>query len=418
MQSMQGRPSPFEPCLQQGSDSCSAAAQPPPVLDPSAPPAGSPTGAAVRYAEMVRMDRRRLGSIAAHVASGGGAGALVATAELATGDTIEIRPAKSRADAETLARIPAYVFASQVPESAFGAKLAQRLDALGPEPYAGGKLGHVLAAFDGAQGVSQVLSLPWSMLGPGGAPVPINCISAVGTLPEYRRRGLLRKMMTRTFAESRARGECVAALWASMAAIYQRYGFAETTRQRCYTVDSVDVQFVDGDTGSCSVARCSSMAEALPRMEAVYTEYASQRQCCLSWAARRELWRRRSGGGAAGGEDEDNERGPPVGHGFGPAGAAPKFVALATDPSTGACTGYVTYVTNWNHDESVTAHPTRSQALTVGELVFTDTNAYRSLWSFLGRHDLVGEIVWHSAAPDDPAAELFQVRLIVSSLPL
>ena len=56
--------------------------------------------------------------------------------------------------------------------------------------------------------------------------------------------------------------------------------------------------------------------------------------------------------------------------------------------------------------------------MTVGELVFTDTNAYRSLWSFLGRHDLVGEIVWHSAAPDDPAAELFQVRLIVSSLPL
>jgi len=40
-------------------------------------------------------------------------------------------------------------------------------------------------------------------------------ISVVGTRPEYRRRGLLRQIITRAFAEQRERGQSVAGLWAS-----------------------------------------------------------------------------------------------------------------------------------------------------------------------------------------------------------
>ena len=51
-------------------------------------------------------------------------------------------------------------------------------------------------------------------------------ISVIGTRPEYRRQGLVRAIMTRAFAEQRERGQSLAGLWASQAAIYQRYGFA------------------------------------------------------------------------------------------------------------------------------------------------------------------------------------------------
>ncbi|MFL2523524.1 MAG: GNAT family N-acetyltransferase [Candidatus Azotimanducaceae bacterium] len=50
-------------------------------------------------------------------------------------------------------------------------------------------------------------------------------ISVIGTRPEYRRQGLVRTIMTRAFAEQRERGQTLAGLWASQAAIYQRYGF-------------------------------------------------------------------------------------------------------------------------------------------------------------------------------------------------
>src|SRR3712207_9436470 len=39
------------------------------------------------------------------------------------------------------------------------------------------------------------------------------------------RSGLLRQIMTRSFAEQRERGQAIAILWASMAAIYQRFGY-------------------------------------------------------------------------------------------------------------------------------------------------------------------------------------------------
>jgi predicted acetyltransferase len=49
------------------------------------------------------------------------------------------------------------------------------------------------------------------------------------------------------------------------------------------------------------------------------------------------------------------------------------------------------------------AHPTRAQELVVKDLVWLNADAYRSLWSWLGRHDLVGRISWMRAPVDDPA---------------
>ena len=56
-------------------------------------------------------------------------------------------------------------------------------------------------------------------------------MTLIGVLPTHRRRGILRLMMTRLFEQARERGEPVAILWASEAAIYQRFGYGMATLQ-------------------------------------------------------------------------------------------------------------------------------------------------------------------------------------------
>jgi predicted acetyltransferase len=67
-------------------------------------------------------------------------------------------------------------------------------------------------------------SFDFSMTVPGG-PVPVAGVTWVGVLPTARRRGLLTALMTRQLADLHAEGKAVAALWASEAAIYGRFGY-------------------------------------------------------------------------------------------------------------------------------------------------------------------------------------------------
>jgi len=67
-----------------------------------------------------------------------------------------------------------------------------------------------------------------TMVVPGGS-VPVAAVTLVTVAPSYRRRGLLRAMMTRQLQDVVDRGaEPVALLWASEHAIYGRYGYGET----------------------------------------------------------------------------------------------------------------------------------------------------------------------------------------------
>jgi predicted acetyltransferase len=63
-----------------------------------------------------------------------------------------------------------------------------------------------------------------TMTVPGGT-VPIAAVTLVTVSPAYRRRGLLRQMMTHQLADVHRRREPVAALWASEAPIYGRFGY-------------------------------------------------------------------------------------------------------------------------------------------------------------------------------------------------
>ena len=63
-----------------------------------------------------------------------------------------------------------------------------------------------------------------------GAVIPVAGVSYVSVLPTYRRRGIQRSLMRRQLADIAARGEePVAALWASEAPLYGRYGYGPAT---------------------------------------------------------------------------------------------------------------------------------------------------------------------------------------------
>ena len=58
-----------------------------------------------------------------------------------------------------------------------------------------------------------------------GARVPAAGVTVVGVLPTHRRRGILRELMRAQLDDVHARGEPLAALWASEGGIYGRFGY-------------------------------------------------------------------------------------------------------------------------------------------------------------------------------------------------
>ncbi len=233
-----------------------------------------------------------------------------------------------------------------------------------------------LCAFDGSTMATSFAAFPFTIRA-NGKSLAYAGITAVGTSPEYRRRGLLRKIMTRAFADQHERGQSVAGLWASQAAIYQRYGFAALGAMRSYRVDTVDLHFHDGNNGTLQVHRLTA-AEAIDTAKDVYRQFVEPRFGYLHRA--QVMWR-----DTVMAETE---------------ASGPIWAAVAHDDN-GAPRGYVLYTLRADKVD----HAARSQEITIRDLAWLDANAYRSLWAYLAQHDLVGRIVWDNAPIDDPLAE-------------
>jgi predicted acetyltransferase len=80
------------------------------------------------------------------------------------------------------------------------------------------------AAFDAGRLVGGAGSFPLQMTVRGGS---VSCagVTLVGVDPTHRRRGIMTQMMRLQLDEARERGDPIAALWASEASIYGRFGF-------------------------------------------------------------------------------------------------------------------------------------------------------------------------------------------------
>lgn len=80
------------------------------------------------------------------------------------------------------------------------------------------------AAFEDGEIVGGAGAFSFDLTVPGGA-LPCAGVSVVGVYPTHRRRGALRSMMRAQLDDVHARGEPLAALWASEETIYGRFGY-------------------------------------------------------------------------------------------------------------------------------------------------------------------------------------------------
>lgn len=86
--------------------------------------------------------------------------------------------------------------------------------------------------------VGLVAALSFQMTVPGGAVLPTAAVTFVSVLPTHRRRGLLREMIHRQLDEIRDREEPLAALFASEAPIYGRFGYGIATFAEQWKIDA------------------------------------------------------------------------------------------------------------------------------------------------------------------------------------
>ncbi|MGE0621690.1 MAG: enhanced intracellular survival protein Eis [Pseudomonadales bacterium] len=236
-----------------------------------------------------------------------------------------------------------------------------------------------LCAFDGTTMVASYATIPFTMRANGTA-MAMGGVSIVGTVPEYRRRGLLRTLTEQSFETMREKGQTVAALWASQAAIYQRFGYSMCSVRRTYEVDTVDVRLLTPAPDDLTVAR-EPLNEAFDTCKSLYRAFVAERTFYLHRA--NVLWQ----ANALAARPADG----------------PVHVAICRN-GNGEALGYLIYTLRGGGRVN---HPARSQEIVIRDFAWLTIDACRALWAFIGCHDLVGRVRWENAPADDPAWELF-----------
>src|SRR4051794_23518984 len=123
--------------------------------------------------------------------------------------------------------------------------------------------GDVLAGGAGA--------FPLELSIPGGGSLATCGTTTVGVLPTHRRRGILRQLMRAQLDDAVERGEPLAALWASEAPIYGRFGFGVASVQGDIDLERAYASLRPGPEGDAAV-RLVTEEEARQRMPPVYEE--------------------------------------------------------------------------------------------------------------------------------------------------
>jgi predicted acetyltransferase len=236
-----------------------------------------------------------------------------------------------------------------------------------------------LAAFDGATPVGTAAAYSFQLSVPGHQTLPAAGITWVSVLPSHRRRGVLTSMMRRQLADVHDRGEPVAVLWASEAAIYSRYGYGRAMWHADFALHRGEGALAKTAPADPKVRlRIVDPAAALPELAKIYDVVLPTRP---GFIARNEAWWQQVI------YDPPDDRN----------GASPLHCVLAED--SGGPRGYALY-SGLNSWDSETSLP--DGVLTVREMMFADPAASTSLWADLLSRDLTTEFRLRQRPVDDP----------------
>ncbi|MCU1532454.1 MAG: acetyltransferase [Arthrobacter sp.] len=205
-----------------------------------------------------------------------------------------------------------------------------------------------------------------------GRQLEAQLVTAVTVRGTHRRRGLLRRMMSEDLAAARGDGVAIAALTASEASIYGRFGFGVATFERSIKVDTgprFRVRHVA--TGTVEVADRKVLLDLAPKV------FERVHRATPGSIVRQDAYRQRSSGtlGRDGAEDDS-------------------IRCVLHYDAAGGVDGYVAYkFSGWD---------SKPHAMEVIDLVAATDAAYLELWQFLGSIDLIQRVTWAEAPIDDP----------------
>ncbi len=259
-------------------------------------------------------------------------------------------------------RLGSYVFANNAPSSDNGPMLAEWTH----------------TAFHQGRLVASSGAFPFKIR-MNGRGVAASGVTGVGTEPGYRRRGLVRRLIGDLLRRAHEHGQPVSILWASMGAIYQRFGYGLASTYAEYSFDPRFTQFQFGE-GATGETRILDKDAAVPVVSKLYREFIDTRNLPLHRAP--ILWEL---------PFRDTRDTP----GGGPAPYCAVHYNGDDQPD-----GYMLYTIAQSSGMTVI-----DQKMAISDFVWRDMNGYRGLWEFIRGHDLVGRVTAMPAA-DDPASLL------------
>jgi predicted acetyltransferase len=242
-----------------------------------------------------------------------------------------------------------------------------------------------LAAFDGAAMVGTAAALSLRMTVPGGDAM-VAGVTAVATAPSHRRRGILTSLMHRQLADLRERGEAVAALFASEAGIYARFGYGAATSDLNLAIRRGEGALPARATASGPQRlRTAEPRDATAELAKVFESVRHERPGMFARDDRwweHILW------------DPEHRR----------SGRSPQRCVIAEDDA--GPRGYALYSVrpSWGDDGIPDG------VLQVRELMATDPAAYAAIWNDLLSRDLVSEVRAVSRPVDEPLLYLLADR--------
>lgn len=206
----------------------------------------------------------------------------------------------------------------------------------------------------------------------GGRLVPTHLISSVTVRPTHRRKGLLRRMMTDSLTRAHEAGMAIAALTATEATIYRRFGFGPATWANNISV-ATDARFrlLTTPTGTAEWVDARDLIDIAP---AVFDRFHASQTGSVGRHA--GIWGRISGQAD---EAKDEDR------------AIRAALHYDTD---GEIDGYVSY--------RFGGKGTDARSVEVLDLVAADDNAYLGLWYYLASIELCDSVTWRAGRLDDP----------------
>lgn len=229
------------------------------------------------------------------------------------------------------------------------------------------------AALDVAYPVATYASFTKDMNVGGPTLLPVHLISEITVRPTHRRRGILREMMTRDLAQAKESGMALAALTATEATIYGRFGFGPTTFiNRIQVKTDIRFKLRVQPTGSIHMTSRDQLVEFAP---VVFQRCHEQN---VGSVGRTRNYAYLAAGHWSFAEETSNDTVRNIVH----------------RDEDGRIDGYASYM--------VTDDITRARTLTIRDLCSATSNAYLALISHLASIDLVEKIEWGRAPVNDP----------------